>query len=221
MLTVYLLLISSVLCKSAFAQSRSSLEERVRQLEHRVEQLEKQQSERQQTVSGPARKANPTKAAPWRNTGNRRSLKLGMTEIDVRSILGDPDKLDVGTLVTLSYYDYPRGEECGLAAASAAWRVGPSLKARHSPAALSVIELTRMRAAYTQATTANRTIATIDQTPKLKLATDGAQTMDEGVMTYESQRICGRTGAVQFVSASSWKTLTSYFLRSFRRSHGC
>ena len=32
-----------------------------------------------------------------------------MTENDVRSILGDPDKVEVGTLVTLWYYDYPKG----------------------------------------------------------------------------------------------------------------
>jgi hypothetical protein len=32
-----------------------------------------------------------------------------MPETEVRSILGDPDKVEVGQLVTLWYYDYPKG----------------------------------------------------------------------------------------------------------------
>jgi len=63
-LIVYLLLISSAFCASAFAQPRSSREQRVCQLEHPVEQLEKQQSERQQPVSGATRKPIPIGAEP-------------------------------------------------------------------------------------------------------------------------------------------------------------
>lgn len=104
--TIFILLVATLICNGASAQS---LEERLRELERRVEQLERKEAERQQTPSGAPRKTSRTAAEPWRQIANWRSLKLGMTDNDVRSILGDPDKVEVGSLVTLWYYEYPKG----------------------------------------------------------------------------------------------------------------
>jgi nitrogen fixation-related uncharacterized protein len=89
--------------------SAQLLEDRVRELERRVEQLEKQQSDRQQPPSGAPRKATPAAPDGWRSMANWRTLKRGMTENEVRSVLGEPQKIDVGPLLTVWYYDYPRG----------------------------------------------------------------------------------------------------------------
>lgn len=102
---VFVLPVGILICSAASAQS---LEERVRELERRVEQLEKQQIERQ-PASHAARNSTTRKGEGWKSLGSWRSLKLGMTENEVRSILGDPDKVDVGQLVTMWYYDTSKG----------------------------------------------------------------------------------------------------------------
>jgi len=104
--SIFALLVGTLISNPAYAQS---LEERLREVERRVEQLEKKQAEQQQNPSGAPRKTSRAAAEPWQHIANWRSLKLGMTDNDVRSILGDPDKVEVGSLVTLWYYEYPKG----------------------------------------------------------------------------------------------------------------
>ena len=90
----------TLICAVASAQS---LDDRVRELERRVEQLEKQVAQPTSPVSAP----KPVSSQPdgWRQRENWRSLRRGMTESDVRSILGEPSKVDVnGPLI---YWDYP------------------------------------------------------------------------------------------------------------------
>lgn len=89
-------MLSALLSTSAAAQS---LDDRVRELERRVEQLEKQRNQ-PGTVE---RSANSRQLQNWR------SLKTGMTETEVRSILGEPHKVDVNPVIVFWYYDFPRG----------------------------------------------------------------------------------------------------------------
>ena len=88
--------------------SAQSLEERIRELERRVGQLE-QQIQQQPASGGLSHKEIPARAAAWRNIENWRALRRGMTEDDVRSILGKPHKVDAGSFLILWYYDYPGG----------------------------------------------------------------------------------------------------------------
>ena len=79
----------TLICTVASAQS---LEDRVRELERRVEQLEKQVAQPASPVSAP----KPVSGQPdgWRERENWRSLRRGMTESEVRSILGEPQKVN-------------------------------------------------------------------------------------------------------------------------------
>ncbi len=92
----------ALLCTAAAAQS---IEDRVRDLERRVEQLENQ---RAQSIS-PATTSKPRTSQPdgWRQRENWRTLKRGMTGSDVRSILGEPSK--VNAFGSFTVWDYPGG----------------------------------------------------------------------------------------------------------------
>ena len=96
------IVLGTLICAVASAQS---LDERVRELERRVEQLEKQVAQPTSPVSAP--KPVSSQSDGWRQRENWRSLRRGMTESDVRSILGEPNKVDVNVAFTL--WDYPGG----------------------------------------------------------------------------------------------------------------
>jgi len=89
-------------CAVASAQS---LEDRVRDLERRVQQLEKQATQPTTSVSVP----KPASSQPdgWRQRDNWRSLRRGMTEGDVRSILGEPGRVD--SFSSFSNWGYAEG----------------------------------------------------------------------------------------------------------------
>ncbi|GAB2594868.1 hypothetical protein GCM10027034_30230 [Ramlibacter solisilvae] len=99
---VAVVLVGTVTCAAAFAQS---LDDRVRELERRVEQLEKQVAQPASSVSAP----KPASRQPdgWRHRENWRSLTRGMTEGDVRSILGEPQQVNV--YPSFSRWVYPAG----------------------------------------------------------------------------------------------------------------
>lgn len=94
------IIFGTLICAVASAQS---LEERVRELERRVEQLEKQVVQPTSSVSAP--KPVPGRPDGWRQRENWRSLKHGMKESDVRSILGEPRKID--SFPSWSIWSYP------------------------------------------------------------------------------------------------------------------
>ena len=84
----------TLICAVASAQS---LDDRVRELERCVEQLEKQVAQPTSPVGAP----KPLSRQNWR------SLKREMTETDVRSILGEPDRVNV--TASLLRWEYPEG----------------------------------------------------------------------------------------------------------------
>ena len=92
----------ALICGVAPAQS---LEDRVRDLERRVEQLEKQVAQPASAATAPKPISGPPDG--WRQRENWRALKRGMTERDVRSILGEPQKVD--SFRSFSVWSYPRG----------------------------------------------------------------------------------------------------------------
>jgi hypothetical protein len=88
------IVLGTLICAVASAQS---LDDRVRELERRVEQLEKQGAK----PASPASANQPVSS----QTEKWRSLRRGMTESDVRSVLGEPSKVDVG--VSYVTWEYP------------------------------------------------------------------------------------------------------------------
>lgn len=86
------IIIGSLICTVAPAQS---LDDRVLDLERRVEQLERQ-------VALPASPATSPKIL---SSQHWRSLKREMTEKEVRSILGEPDRIQVTASFTA--WEYP------------------------------------------------------------------------------------------------------------------
>jgi hypothetical protein len=83
-----------------------SLDERVRDLERRVEQLERQSEK--QSAPGASRSQNVGGQDGWKRLENWRSLKRGMSEADVKGLLGEPHRVDAGAM-TLWYYNPPAG----------------------------------------------------------------------------------------------------------------
>lgn len=96
------IVLGSLICAVASAQS---LDDRVRELERRVEQLETQVVQPGSPISAP--KPVSSQKDGWRQRENWRSLKRGMKDSDVRSILGEPHKVD--TFSTFSIWHYPGG----------------------------------------------------------------------------------------------------------------
>ena len=99
---LFAILFGTLICALASAQS---LDDRVRELERRVEQLEKEIGKQStaptsgQTTGGPD---------GWRQVGNWRSLKRGMTEAEVRSVLGEPQRVDnLSVTIVWHYGDGP------------------------------------------------------------------------------------------------------------------
>lgn len=98
--TVLLSLFAST---AAFGQST---DDRVRDLERRVEKLERQGK---QSASSPSRSQIAGGQDRWKQVENWRSLKRGMTEADVRGLLGEPYKVDATGRFTAWRYS-PNGE---------------------------------------------------------------------------------------------------------------
>ena len=90
----------ALVCIAASAQS---IEDRIRELERRVEQLEKQVAQPTSSMSAP--KPVAIQSDGWRQKENWRALKRGMTEKDVRSILGEPEQ--VQSFRSFSVWRYP------------------------------------------------------------------------------------------------------------------
>jgi len=97
-------ILGALACSVASAQS---IDDRVRELERRVEQLEKQSGAT--SSAPPVGASRPASGQPdgWRQRENWRSLKRGMTQGDVRSVLGEPSKVESNVAFTL--WEYPGG----------------------------------------------------------------------------------------------------------------
>ena len=94
-----------VLSSSNFVYA-DSLEQRVDQLEKRLDALE----------HGVNKNPNKSKiksinagSGGWKNKENWRALKKGLSESEVRSLLGDAGKISVNTYTVTWYYNYPYG----------------------------------------------------------------------------------------------------------------
>ena len=97
---VSVIALGALLCTFASAQS---LDDRVRELERRVEQLEKQLA--QSTASSGTPKPVAAQADGWQKKENWRALKQGMSDSEVRALLGEPDK--VNAFSTFKVWLYP------------------------------------------------------------------------------------------------------------------
>lgn len=88
-----------------FVAAAQTLEDRVHELERRLEQLEKRVAPPNSSVSTPKPVSN--QPDPWRQKENWRTLRRGMKEGEVRSILGEPQKID--SYPSWSSWGYPGG----------------------------------------------------------------------------------------------------------------
>ena len=93
----------ALICAIASAQS---VDDRILELESRIEQLERRVEQIERQVAQPA---PPARAPKSTSSQNWRSLRRGMTEDEVRSILGEPHRVDVAA----SYisWEYREGAE--------------------------------------------------------------------------------------------------------------
>lgn len=82
-------------------------EDRIRQLERRVESIEKRMNF--QTAPSVEGQQSSPGADRWRNRANWRTLTRDMTESEVRSVIGEPHKVDVNQFSITWYWNYPRG----------------------------------------------------------------------------------------------------------------
>lgn len=91
--------LGALVCVAASAQT---LDDRVRELERRVGQLESQLAQ----PNAPAvAKPTTTKSDGWRQRESWRALKRGMSDSDVRSLLGEPTSVNV--YGPFSLWQYP------------------------------------------------------------------------------------------------------------------
>ena len=81
-----------------------ALNRRVEQLERRVEDLER----RVRALEAPSQRLQADTARPasgdWKEVGNWRRLRQGMTMADVSTLLGQPDRVDAMSVVIIWYY---------------------------------------------------------------------------------------------------------------------
>lgn len=92
-------------------EQEKTLEQRVIVLERRVDTLESTLANltKNQTESRSSRLAE--QGTLWKNLSNWRTrLRKGMTKDEVRKLMGEPDKIDVYTLIgEVWHYGYPAG----------------------------------------------------------------------------------------------------------------
>lgn len=96
----------------ASAQSHNNsqnLESRVSQLEKLTEKLDKRIQTLEKLIGSQKLEPIIFESGNWREISNWRQLKMGMTTSQVREILGEPEKIDAGGVLTFWYWDYPGG----------------------------------------------------------------------------------------------------------------
>ena len=92
--------------------STDSLLRRIDLLERRTADLEQRVRELEALIkTEPARDRSVPASPKWRDPGNWRRLRVGMTMDEVRTSLGEPETVRVDELRTYWYWDYPGGAE--------------------------------------------------------------------------------------------------------------
>jgi hypothetical protein len=87
------------------------LKRRVEKLEQLVGQLQRRVADLESQIQGRQERKQPVVAkGNWREIGSWRSLRRGMTMEQVTEILGEPEKVDAGSLFIYWYWGgYPSG----------------------------------------------------------------------------------------------------------------
>lgn len=87
--------------------STSSLLRRIEQLERANADLERRVLALESRLKGEqSRGQSAASAAKWRDVSNWRRLRMGMSMDDVRAVLGDPERVDAGTI---TWWHWPEG----------------------------------------------------------------------------------------------------------------
>lgn len=99
------------------AQPAIAQQQRIAELERRVAELERLVSQLQQRLAklekrdgeNTGARSQAAATGDWKNRSNWRQLRRGMTEEDVRRLLGEAGKVDVNEYFFTWYYGYPGG----------------------------------------------------------------------------------------------------------------
>jgi hypothetical protein len=86
--------------------SDGAIESRLNDLEKRVSALEKSPSKSNNQSKA---KSSKTNASGWKNKANWRALRNGMTENEVRQLLGEAGKITSNQYTVTWDYNYPMG----------------------------------------------------------------------------------------------------------------
>jgi|SRR5690625_942453 len=112
--TALLIFVAVLLTSPSEVEAQQSnieeLEHRVAQLEQMVSQLQQRIAELETKVQGRQDSGLPVVAkGNWREKSNWRRLRKGMTMEQVVELLGEPEKVDAGSIITFWYWGYPSG----------------------------------------------------------------------------------------------------------------
>lgn len=103
-------------------ESRLSLEKRVSELEKLVQQLQQRVEQLEaRLLAAPTKAPRVAGSGNWRDKAAWRKLRKEMTMDEVTAILGDPEKVDSGGILTHWYWDYPRGPKVIFNDSSLVW----------------------------------------------------------------------------------------------------
>ena len=87
--------------QSASEERLRTLEQKLEQLEHRVQNLENP------STSGVSERRSEFKTGNPRAKENWRALRRGMTEVEVKQLLGEPPKIE--SSIALIFWQWPTG----------------------------------------------------------------------------------------------------------------
>jgi hypothetical protein len=101
----------AVLASPADAQGADVqvLNRRVEQLERRIAELERRLQTFEASPQPPRLDATRAASGDWKQLGNWRRLRQGMTMDDVSTLLGQPDRVKVVVLTEWTYGRFPDG----------------------------------------------------------------------------------------------------------------
>ena len=103
---INVLLITTIPFCAYAGDSDGAIESRLNDLEKRVSALEQSPSK---SIKKSKEKSAESNASGWKNKANWRALRNGMSENEVRQLLGEAGKIDSASYGITWHYNYPGG----------------------------------------------------------------------------------------------------------------
>jgi len=101
------IIVSAFLSLGLASSSHAQDGDRITQLEKEVQELKLRLSKLESLVGNQSKFQEPvTSGEPWKAIANWRKLTVGMSTSDVRTILGEPQRIDGGAFQAWSYENH-------------------------------------------------------------------------------------------------------------------